>query len=236
MVKLSTIHALYFRYNSQMKKELPLIEKILVSKGLIISTEESEACITPEGEYYVESITTDEYIIDRVFDFLTENSNLISIDEILNSLKIKGVTDKRKRVIEANIIQSNLVEYQKFGYSYVFRLSTEGILKMSKTDTFSNIEKEKLLQPSVLHYNPIINTQNIDNNFGMAIQDSEIFEASPTFMPTQNITQEDKKTNQTSGLLMKFWKLISENKLISTVIAGLLLTVIYYFLFGVKPK
>ena len=68
-----------------------------------------------------------------------------------------------------------------------------------------------------------------------AIQDS-FLDTRPTLYPSQNMKQEDKKTNQTPGSLMKLWTFISENKLISTILAGLIIAAIYYFLFGIRPK
>lgn len=64
---------------------------------------------------------------------------------------------------------------------------------------------------------------------------SDLRDTSPVLYSAQNMITDDKKTNQTEGSLMKFWKLISENKLISTILSALILSIIYYFLFGKKP-
>lgn len=66
------------------------------------------------------------------------------------------------------------------------------------------------------------------------LQDS-FLDTNPTLYPNQNISTDAPKTNQTDGSLMKFWKLISDNKLISTILAALILAAIYYF-FGIKTK
>lgn len=63
---------------------------------------------------------------------------------------------------------------------------------------------------------------------------SDLRDANPVLYPNQNMSKDDKKTNQTPGSLMKFWTLISDNKLISTILAALILAAIYY-LFKIKP-
>jgi hypothetical protein len=57
----------------------------------------------------------------------------------------------------------------------------------------------------------------------------------PILIPIDKEPKDDKKTNQIEGPLKKFWKFISENKLISTILAALIVATLYYFFFGVKP-
>lgn len=123
----------------------------------------------------------------------------------------------------------------------LFKISTSSVVVTSISQPVMNCttyeEAHKLLEeknkPKEVSSKTIHARDIISSNVG---QDSDFREATPPLYPNQRVTKDEAATNQTSGVAMKFWKLISENKLISGVLTILIIALIYYLFFGIKPN
>lgn len=133
------------------------IHSALKDQNLIFSVEEENgAKINPNGKLLIRQKFTQEYILDRVLDYLYKHPDSWEyLSEILKKMQIE-LDDQQKRSLEARVAKSGLVDYQKQGYWDSFKIKDDGILALEDYDSFSEYKKHELSQqqPTVVHHKP----------------------------------------------------------------------------------
>lgn len=133
----------YFRYNSDMKRySLQIYARIKKNQWGFFISEDDGIKINDSAEEYLESVTTDEYIINRCFVELQSKNDPEYLDNLLNPLYIK-IDEDIKRDIQAEICASGLVKCNNAGLSKTILLTDSGRVALKHFTSYSEYKKKK---------------------------------------------------------------------------------------------
>lgn len=203
----------YFRFIISSKYNT-VIESRILEKKWGVSIEEGGILLTPLGEEYIDSLLTDEYLIDRFFEYIKVINSPTIIDEVLRTLHLK-LEEPHIKYLEALLVESELIESTKFGsaYHYSLKLNSKGLIALTKYESYSDFldSSSKAQFPETSHLPQVINqTFNVAGNLhSSGNYNSKI------------ITPPDRSRKSLWNTTVLIWIGI-----VGTVIGGL---VIYYF-------
>lgn len=175
------IHS-YFRFTIS-SKFCSAIEKRIIDNNWAVPTEDSGLLLTPLGEEYIESLYGDEYLIDRIFEYVKDQNSPTIIDEILRTLQFH-LEEPKIKYIEAVLVESEFIDSNKSNsaFHYSLKINTKGLIVLSQFNSYSEYKSKtrKFQMPEISPHAPIINqTINVAGN----MQSSGNFNSSISHSP-----------------------------------------------------
>jgi len=215
----------WFKYNTDMEKYSRQIQDKILKNNWTFTIEEDDGLkINESGLAYLESVQTDEYIIDRCFEELQTKEYFEYLDSLLSPLHIK-VDDAQRKYLESVLCKSELIDYKDEGYYKTFKLNSKGIIALRNAESYSQYKKkfagtkkDEFDRTKQFSYNE---EQLLNSKIDQILKDLEDLKTGQEILWT-DLTEELNELKELYNLGKKNWRQIFMGKLLDMVAAGVI--------------